>query len=279
MPIDHAGDYRFGYSPDEIERLGNQHRVWAEDNQRLLARAGFGEGATLVDLGCGPGYTTLDLARAVGPQGRVIAVDRDGEQSLPLLEERAKAAGISNVEARTADLEVFDLPEDSVDGVYGRWVLMYLPEKAVEVLTGRVARWLRPSGICVLAEICNYRHLYIHPPSVYLPVIVEALFRSVAGDRGCNPEIGNVLPGMLHRAGLDVELQVATKAVRATTPEWRWPDALFRKHLPVLVDEGYLTRGVLDAFFAEWDDRSREPDAVFFGSPMMEVVGRSSQRS
>jgi ubiquinone/menaquinone biosynthesis C-methylase UbiE len=145
MPIDHAGDYRFGYSPDEIERLGNQHRVWAEDNQRLLARAGFGEGATLVDLGCGPGYTTLDLARAVGPQGRVIA-------------------GISNVEARTADLEVFDLPEDSVDGVYGRWVLMYLPEKAVEVLTGRVARWLRPSGICVLAEICNYRHLYIHPP-------------------------------------------------------------------------------------------------------------------
>jgi ubiquinone/menaquinone biosynthesis C-methylase UbiE len=164
MPIDHAGDYRFGYSPDEIERLGNQHRVWAEDNQRLLARAGFGEGATLVDLGCGPGYTTLDLARAVGPQGRVIAVDRDGEQSLPLLEERAKAAGISNVEARTADLEVFDLPEDSVDGVYGRWVLMYLPEKAVEVLTGRVARWLRPSGICVLAEICNYRHLYIHPP-------------------------------------------------------------------------------------------------------------------
>jgi hypothetical protein len=40
------------------------------------------------------------------------------------------------------------------------------------------------------------------------------------------------------------------------------------------VDEGYLTREVLDAFLAEWDERSREPDAVFFGSPMMEVVGR-----
>ncbi len=276
MPTDHTGDYRFGYGRDEMERLGNQHRIWAEENQRFLARAGFAEGATLLDLGCGPGYTTLELARVVGPQGRVIAVDRDSEQSLPLLEWRAKAAGISNVETRGADLEVFDLPEDAVDGVYGRWVLMYLPETAAEALTCRLARWLRPGGICALAELCNYRHLYIHPPSVYLPVIVEALFRAVAGDRNCNPEIGNVLPGMLRRAGFDVKLHVATKAVRATTPEWRWPDALFREHLPSLVDEGYLTRGVLDAFFAEWDERSRDPDAVFFGSPVMEVVGRLS---
>jgi ubiquinone/menaquinone biosynthesis C-methylase UbiE len=276
MPTDHSNDYRFGYSRDEMERLGNQHRVWAEDNRRFLARAGFGEGATLVDLGCGPGYTTLDLARAVGPEGLVIAVDRDGKRSLPLLKERAEAAGFSNVETQTAELEVFDLPEGSVDGVYGRWVLMYLPEKAAKALTARVARWLRPGGVCALAEFCNYRHIHIHPPSAHLPVIAEALSRAVAGDRGCNPEIGNVLPGLLNRAGLHVELNVVTKAVRATTPEWRWPDALFREHLPGLVDEGYLTREALDAFFADWDERSREPDAVFFGSPMMEVVGRRS---
>ena len=274
MPTERTNDYRFGYSRDEIERLGDQHRIWAEDNQRFLARAGFGEGETVVDLGCGPGYTTLELVRAVGPEGRVIAVDRDGERSLPLLKERAEAAGFFNVETLAAELEVFDLPEDSVDGVYGRWVLMYLPERAAQALIGRVARWLRPGGVCALAELCNYRHIHIHPPSAHLPAIAEALMRAVAGDRGCNPEIGNVLPGVLNRAGFDVELHVVTKAVRATTPEWRWPDALFREHLPVLVDEGYLTREVLDAFLAEWDERSREPDAVFFGSPMMEVVGR-----
>jgi hypothetical protein len=49
--------------------------------------------------------------------------------------------------------------------------------------------------------------------------------------------------------------------------EWRWPDTFFREHLPGLVDKGYLTRGVLDAFFVDWDERSLEPDAVFFGSP------------
>jgi SAM-dependent methyltransferase len=276
MPTDHTNDYRFGYSREEMERLGNQHHVWAEDNRRFLARAGFGQGATLVDLGCGPGYTTLDLARAVGPEGRVIAADRDGERSLPLLKERAGAAGFSNVETLAAELEDFDLPAGSVDGVYGRWVLMYLPERAAEELTGRVAGWLRPGGVCALAEFCNYRHIHIHPPSAHLPVIAEALMRTVTGDRGCNPEIGNVLPGLLTGAGLHVELHVVTKAIRATTPEWRWPDALFRQHLPRLVDEGYLTREVLDAFFADWNRRSRQPGAVFFDSPVMEVVGRRS---
>ena len=55
-------------------------------------------GATLVDLGCGPGHTTVALAQLVGPEGQVIAVDRDGERSLPLLKERAVAAGFSNIE-------------------------------------------------------------------------------------------------------------------------------------------------------------------------------------
>jgi ubiquinone/menaquinone biosynthesis C-methylase UbiE len=268
------GKYRFGYSREEMERLENQHHVWAEENRRFVTRAGFGEGATVVDLGCGPGFTTMDLARAVGPEGRVIAVDRDGERSLPLLEERAGASGFTNIETRATELESLNLPEASVDGVYGRWVLMYLPERSAEALVASVARWLRPGGVCALAEFCNYRHIHIHPPSVHLPAIADALMRAVRGTRGCNPEIGNALPGLLNRAGLEVTINVVTKAVRATTPEWSWPDALFREHVQGLVDEGYLARDTQDAFFADWNKRSREPDAVFFASPVMEVVGR-----
>ncbi len=267
-------EYRFGYSQDEIERLGQQHHVWAEDNRRLISRAGFHKGATLVDLGCGPGYTTFDLAKAVGPEGRITAVDRDGEHSLRILKEQAEAAGLFNIETQVADLETFDLHESSVDGVYGRWVLMYLPEQMVKPLMCRIARWLRPGGACVLAEFCNYRHMHIHPRSRYLPEIAEALMQAVTGDRGCNPEIGNDLPGLLRFAGLDVEINVVTKAVRATTPAWLWPDVLFRNHLPMLVEEGYLAERAFEAFLVEWTERSKNPAAVFFGSPMMEVVGR-----
>ena len=269
-------EYRFGYTHDELERLRYQHHVWAQENQRFISRAEFSTGATLVDLGCGPGYTTLDLAQIVGSEGKVIAIDRDGERSLPRLRAQAAAAGLFNIETRAANLETFDLPEESVDGVYGRWVLMYLPESTVKSLIGRMATWLRPGGVCALTEFCNYRHIHIHPRSEYLPEIAEALIQAVTGERGCNPEIGNDLPGLLHAAGLNVEINVIAKAVRATTQEWLWPDALFRNHLPALVKEGFLAHSVFEDFLTEWEARSKEPDAIFFSSPMMEVIGRRS---
>jgi len=274
MPATDDQRYPFGYGDEELERLGEQHRVWQEENQRLLTRAGFGEGDTVVDLGCGPGFTTLDLARRVGPTGRIIAVDRDGERSIPRLREAAGAAGFDNVEARAADLEQFDLPSESVDGVYGRWVLMYLPEREARALATRIATWLRPGGACALAEFCNYRHIRVYPPIEPFGLVVDALMRAAAGERGGNPEIGCVLPGLLDAAGLDVELAVATKAIRPATPEWRWPDTLFRHVLPMLVDKGYLAGEVLEDFIAEWEERSRNPSAVFFSSPVLEVVGR-----
>jgi len=269
-------EYRFGYTHEEIERLRYQHHVWANENRRFISRAGFSKGATLVDLGCGPGYTTLDLAQIVGSRGKVIAVDRDGERSLPLLKAQAEAAGLFNIETKADSLETFDLQEGSVDGIYGRWVLMYLPEATVKSLIGRMAKWLRPRGVCALTEFCNYRHIHIHPKSKYLPEIAEALIQAVTGERGCNPEIGNDLPGLLHSAGLDVEINLIAKAVRATTQEWLWPDALFRNHLPALVKEGFLAHSVFEDFLAEWKARSKEPDAIFFSSPMMEVIGRRS---
>jgi len=266
--------YPFGYADEELQRLGEQHRVWQEENQRLLRRAGFGEGDTLVDLGCGPGFTTMDLARIVGPMGRIIAVDRDGEISIPRLRAAAEAAGYGNVEAHAADLEHFDLAPESVDGVYGRWVLMYLPDWEARALAARIAKWLRPGCACALAEFCNYRNIRIHPPIEHFELVVDALMRAAGGERGGNPEIGCVLPGVLDGAGLDVELRVATKAIRPATPEWLWPDSLFRQILPTLVDSGHLSGEVLDAFVAGWDERSRDPSAVFFSSPVLEVIGR-----
>jgi SAM-dependent methyltransferase len=274
MSASDTRSYPFGYGPAELRRLGIQHRAWEADNRRLLARAGFREGDTLVDLGCGPGFTTLDLARIAGPTGRVIGVDRDGARSIPEMLRRAERAGPENIEARVADLADFDLPIESVDGVYGRWVLMYVPEREVEALVARLAGWLRPGGSCALAEFCNFSNIHIHPPTEFLPPVADALRRAAAGDHGSNPEVGGALPGLLAAAGLQVERRVVTKAIRATTPDWSWPDTLFRQILPPLVDQGVLAGEVLARFLAEWSDRSANPAAVFFSSPVMEAVGR-----
>jgi SAM-dependent methyltransferase len=70
--------------------------------EALLAFAAPRTGEQVLDVGCGCGAYTLDLARAVGPSGRVAALDISG----PMLTEgaaRAEAAGIANVEWRQAD--------------------------------------------------------------------------------------------------------------------------------------------------------------------------------
>jgi len=79
----------------------------------LLAFAAPRAGERVLDVGCGCGASTLDFARAVGPSGRVAALDISG----PMLAEgeaRAKAAGIANidwqqVDPATAALEGYDL--------------------------------------------------------------------------------------------------------------------------------------------------------------------------
>ena len=56
------------------DHLDSRIRRWLQNPRRLLEPY-VREGMTALDLGCGPGFFTLDLAHLVGPSGRVIAAD------------------------------------------------------------------------------------------------------------------------------------------------------------------------------------------------------------
>ncbi len=84
-------DYVLGTHDDELIRLGLQHRVWRPRALDVWRRAGFTVGQTLLDVGCGPGYATADLAGIVGDRGQVVAVDRS-ERFLEVLRAIARPA-------------------------------------------------------------------------------------------------------------------------------------------------------------------------------------------
>lgn len=82
--------------------------------RELVARLGLAPGQVVADLGAGPGYLTLGLARAVGPNGRVIATDINAA-ALALLRRRAACAGLVNIETRLVRARDPGLERDSVD--------------------------------------------------------------------------------------------------------------------------------------------------------------------
>jgi len=77
--------------------LMREERQREEDCAMLIEALAIKPGQTICDMGCGNGFYTLQLARLVGPTGKVLAVDIQPEM-LHLLSERAKAEGIENIE-------------------------------------------------------------------------------------------------------------------------------------------------------------------------------------
>ena len=116
-------------------------------NDRLIELADIDSGWTVVDVATGIGNPALSIVRRVGPHGRVIAIDQSSGM-LAVAAERAREAGLANVEFRQADANAFDFPAETIDAVVCRWGLMFLVD-LVDAL-GRMRRSLK-QGRCLAA--------------------------------------------------------------------------------------------------------------------------------
>jgi SAM-dependent methyltransferase len=100
-------------------------------------------GERILDVGCGCGTTSLELARRVGAKGEVLGLDI----SAPMLaraEERACEAGLTNVRFQQGDAQVAPLPPEHFDAVFSRFGVMFFEEP--EPAFANLHRALRPGG-------------------------------------------------------------------------------------------------------------------------------------
>lgn len=129
-------------------------RLLAQVSDLVLKASAPGEGAHVLELGCGAGRLALTLAARVGPSGRVMGVDISG----PLLgraEERARAEGLPNLTFTCADAQETALPPAAFDMVVSQFGAMFFadPVRAYRNLRSG----LRPGGRLVLAVWGNPR--------------------------------------------------------------------------------------------------------------------------
>src|SRR5262249_32059366 len=102
--------------------------AWQRPDE-VVALLGLRPGMTVVDLGAGTGYFEPQLARAVGPSGRVLALDVEPDM-VRYLRERAARAGLANVEARTVAPDDPGLGAGTVDRVLIVDTWHHLPDRA-----------------------------------------------------------------------------------------------------------------------------------------------------
>lgn len=263
-------EYLLGSQDVELARLGFQHRVWAECTFAQWERAGFGPGQTLLDLGCGPGFAAVDLASLVGTSGRVIAVD-GSRRFVDHLVALSAALGMTQVETRLADVQELDLPAESLDGAYARWLLCFVRDP--EAVIAAVARALRPGAALAIMDYFNYLAVTLAPRSEVFDRIVRAVFESWRGHDG-DLDVMSRVPGLLMRAGLRVaDVRPIARIARPGSALWEWPGSFFRGFVPKLVEEGFLAAGDQRAFEEEWQRRSQDPTTFLSTPPMLQVIG------
>jgi ubiquinone/menaquinone biosynthesis C-methylase UbiE len=122
---------------------------FAKQGENVLRRIGITEGQTVLDFGCGSGHYTIPVAKIVGTEGTVYALDKNRD-SLNDLMQRARTEGLTNIKRIDTSGEVkIDLEDASVDAVLLYDIFWYftLWDPRLPQLLSEVYRILEPHAL------------------------------------------------------------------------------------------------------------------------------------
>ncbi|MBB5873837.1 ubiquinone/menaquinone biosynthesis C-methylase UbiE [Allocatelliglobosispora scoriae] len=198
------------YTHGHHESVLRSHRWRTAANSAAYLLPSLKPGLSLLDVGCGPGTITLDLAALVAP-GRVTAAEVT-EEALALTRAEAAKHGVETVDFAVADVHALDFPDDTFDVVHAHQVLQHVadPVRALR----EMRRVVKPGGI-VAARDSDYAAFAWFPQ---LPELDEwmALYQRIARSNGGEPDAGRRLLSWARAAGFT--------EVEATASTWCYAD-------------------------------------------------------
>lgn len=237
-------------------RLGVLARVLAPTTAQHLNRAGPLDGATVIDVASGGGDVAFEIARRVGPGGRVFGIDLD-EEKLALARDEAGDRGLTNVTFHQADV-LQPWPFGGAHMVYARFILTHVTDPPH--LLRRAIDALVPGGK-ILAEDVNIAGQFCDPPSRAVERSYE-LYVEAAQKRGGDPFIGRRLARLLDDAGFaDVDTALVQPFGR-TGDAKSMASLTFAAIADGLVADGLATRDEMRAIAAEIAAFTARPDTT-----------------
>jgi SAM-dependent methyltransferase len=190
-PAAPAAEYLHGHH----ESVLRSHRWRTAENSAAYLLPRLSPGMRLLDVGCGPGTTTADLAARLG-HGQVTAIDAAAPIVAQAAAEAARA-GAGNVTFEVGDVYALPFPDAAFDVVHAHQVLQHLTDPVAALRHMR--RVCRPGGI-VAARDGDYGGMFWYPLDPELEEW-QALYRRVARALGGEPDAGRRLLSWARAAG------------------------------------------------------------------------------
>ena len=261
MPDSPSARYTHGHH----EAVLRSHRWRTVENSAAYLIPHLASGTSILDIGCGPGTITLDLAARVAP-APVLGID-----VAPAAIEAARAErerqGTTNAEFRTADLYALDIDDDTFDIVHAHQVLQHLADPIAALREMR--RVCKPGGI-VAARDGDYA-AFTWYPAVPAMSAWQQMYDVVARANKGEPNAGRFLLSWAHAAGFAPEdVQPGASTWCYATPEDRswwgelWADRITKSAIAEqAVEIGAATEGELEEMAAAWRRWATDPDGWF----------------
>jgi SAM-dependent methyltransferase len=206
----------------------------------------------VLDVGCGPGTITADLATLVTP-GRVTALEQT-DAALDLARAEIARRGLTTVDFAVGDVHALDFPDDTFDVVHAHQVLQHVADPVAALREMR--RVARPGGVIAVRD-SDYTGFAWFPQ---LPELDEwlGLYRRVARGNGGEPDAGRRLLSWARAAGL-TGVTATSSTWCFATPEDRawwggmWADRILQSDLArTAVGTGAATDADLQRISGAW---------------------------
>ncbi|MFD2420281.1 class I SAM-dependent methyltransferase [Amycolatopsis pigmentata] len=225
--------------PGERERLEAMARSWDPGTLRLVTDCGIGPGQRCLEVGAGTGTVSRALAELVGPDGQVVALDRD----VRFLDDQP-----ANVEVCQADLMTDDLPRAAFDLVHARLLVAHLHPHRDAI--ARLADAVAPGG-WLLVEDVDWTFVDLTVPSAPVHSAMMVALRRILGQGGFDATYGRHLYTDMRSLGLtEVTAEYRGNQTPSSNQSWLAWQLLVTQFEEDMVDTGLLSRRQVEDWWA-----------------------------
>jgi ubiquinone/menaquinone biosynthesis C-methylase UbiE len=251
------------YTHGHSESVLRSHRWRTAENSAGYLLPSLRADSRILDVGCGPGTITVDLARRASA-GSVVGMDRS-ESVIGEAQLAAEQAGTTNLTLGVGDVYSLDYPSQEFDVVHAHQVLQHLTDPVAALR--EMARVCRPGGV-VAAQDADYSGFTWHPAVPELDDWLK-LYLAVARGNRAEPNAGRFLKSWAMSAGLEVTSSGASVWCYSSQEEVAWWGGLWAERVVAsdlaiqAVAGGWATRQQLERLADGWQRWASAPDAWF----------------